>query len=116
MDLFHDSPLFAHVCYRLCFFNYKYRVVGNLAIAPSMASLSKRCSMMYGLPDMENNLALALLTIPACPIYLNLSLSTLQSITWVVAVVRPQSCLCLLLAIQVIPSQLLSLLSYYALL
>ena len=37
--------------------------------------------MMYGLPDMENNLALPLLTIPACPIYLNLSLSTLQSIT-----------------------------------
>ena len=37
---------------------------------------------MYGLPDMESNLALPLLTIPACPIYLNLSLSTLQSITW----------------------------------
>ena len=37
--------------------------------------------MMYGLPDMENNLALPLFTIPACPIYLNLSLSTLQSIT-----------------------------------
>ena len=34
----------------------------------------------------------------------------------VVAVVRPQSCLHLLLAIQVLPSQLLPLLSYYALL
>ena len=59
MDLFPDSPLFMFICYRLCLFNYKYRVV---------------------------------------------------------AVVRPQSCLRLLLAIQVIPSQLLSLLSFYALL
>ena len=37
--------------------------------------------MMYGLLDMENNLALPLLTVPACPLYLNLSLSTLQFIT-----------------------------------
>ena len=59
MDLFHESPLFMLICYRLCLFNYKYRVV---------------------------------------------------------AVVRPQSCLCPLLAIQVIPSQPLSHLSYYALL
>ena len=27
MDLFHDSLLFAHVCYRLCVFDYKYPVV-----------------------------------------------------------------------------------------
>ena len=59
MDLFHDSPLFALIYYKLWIFNYKYHVV---------------------------------------------------------AVVRPQSCLHLLLAIQVIPSQLLSLLSYYTLL
>ena len=59
MDLFHDSPLFALIYYKLWIFNYKYCVV---------------------------------------------------------AVVRPQSCLHLLLAIQVIPSQLLSLLSYYTLL
>ena len=34
----------------------------------------------------------------------------------IAAIVSPQSCLCLLLAIQVIPSQPLSLLSYYTLL
>ena len=59
MNLLHESPLFALICYRLCIFNYRYRIA---------------------------------------------------------AVARPQSCLHLLLAIQVIPSQLLSLLSYYALL
>ena len=59
MDLFCDSSLFTLVHYRLCIFNYKYRVV---------------------------------------------------------AVVRPQSCLRPLLAIQVLPSHPLSLLSYYALL
>ena len=62
-------------------------LVGNLAVAPSMASLSKQCSMMYGLSDMENNLALPLLTISACPLYLNLSLSTLQFITILLEVI-----------------------------
>ena len=27
MDLFHDSHLFAYICYRLCVLNYKYLVV-----------------------------------------------------------------------------------------